>query len=65
MLVHMFEKCNLHDLFIPGFPALLESFYIQERLIEKHLPKVSKHMVIDSNNIGRARAGDLLIASIW
>ncbi|KAG2182493.1 hypothetical protein INT43_007424, partial [Umbelopsis isabellina] len=46
MLVHMFEKCNLHDLFIPGFPALVEAFYIQERLIEKHLPKVSKHMVI-------------------
>ncbi|KAG2188702.1 hypothetical protein INT44_003841, partial [Umbelopsis vinacea] len=44
MLVHMFQKCNLHNLFIQGFPALVESFYIQERLLEQHLPKVSKHM---------------------
>ncbi|KAH8556161.1 rab-GTPase-TBC domain-containing protein [Umbelopsis sp. PMI_123] len=46
MLVHMFQKCNLHNLFIQGFPALVESFYIQERLLEQHLPKVAKHMVI-------------------
>lgn len=45
MLVHMFRKCNLHDLFIHGFPALIESFYIQERLVEKYLPKVAAHMV--------------------
>jgi len=44
MLVHMFRKCNLHDLFIHGFPALIESFYIQERLVEKYLPKVAAHM---------------------
>ncbi|KAI9286785.1 rab-GTPase-TBC domain-containing protein [Umbelopsis sp. AD052] len=44
MLVHMFQKCNLHNLFIQGFPALVESFYIQERLLEQHLPKVSIHM---------------------
>ncbi|CAG8568048.1 869_t:CDS:2 [Rhizophagus irregularis] len=33
MLTKMFTKCNLHDLYIPGFPALMESFYVQEKLM--------------------------------
>lgn len=41
----MFNKCNLHELYIQGFPALIESFYIQEKLVEIHLPKVANHMV--------------------
>ncbi|KAI8364134.1 rab-GTPase-TBC domain-containing protein, partial [Radiomyces spectabilis] len=38
----------LHNLFIPGFPALMESFYIQERLIQRYLPKLFRHL----NDIG-------------
>lgn len=45
MLVHMFLRDGLHNLFIPGFPALLESFYIQEQLIRRYLPKLHRHMV--------------------
>lgn len=36
----MFTKCNLHDLFIPGFPALMESFYVQEKLMNKYAYKI-------------------------
>lgn len=44
-LLHMFQRDGLHDLFVPGFPALMESFYVQERLLEKNLPKLAKHLV--------------------
>ncbi|CDS02733.1 hypothetical protein LRAMOSA00137 [Lichtheimia ramosa] len=43
-LLHMFQRDGLHDLFVPGFPALMESFYVQERLLEKNLPKLAKHL---------------------
>jgi hypothetical protein len=45
ILVHMFRRDDLHYLYIPGFPALMESFYIQERLIQKYLPKLYRHLV--------------------
>ncbi|KAI8338162.1 rab-GTPase-TBC domain-containing protein [Chlamydoabsidia padenii] len=45
LLVHMFRRDNLHDLFIPGFPALMESFYIQEKLLTKLAPKLANHLV--------------------
>ena len=41
----MFLRDGLHDLFIPGFPALMESFYIQEQLVERYLPKLHRHLV--------------------
>ncbi|CAG8453051.1 1120_t:CDS:2 [Scutellospora calospora] len=41
MLTKLFTRCNLHNLFIPGFPALLESFYVQEKLLIKYAPKIS------------------------
>ncbi|KAI7859547.1 rab-GTPase-TBC domain-containing protein [Circinella umbellata] len=44
-LVHMFRRDGLHDLFIPGFPALMESFYIQEQLVERYLPKLHRHLL--------------------
>ncbi|CAB5396194.1 unnamed protein product [Rhizophagus irregularis] len=40
MLTKMFTKCNLHDLYIPGFPALMESFYVQEKLMNKYAYKI-------------------------
>nr|CAG8482902.1 7934_t:CDS:10 [Entrophospora candida] len=44
MLIRLFNKLKLHDLYIPGFPSLLESFYIQEMLMEKYALKISKHL---------------------
>ncbi|GBC24152.1 uncharacterized protein OCT59_008863 [Rhizophagus irregularis] len=43
MLTKMFTKCNLHDLYIPGFPALMESFYVQEKLMNKYAYKIFVH----------------------
>lgn len=45
MLTKMFTKCNLHDLYIPGFPALMESFYVQEKLMNKYAYKIFVHFV--------------------
>ncbi|RUS17086.1 rab-GTPase-TBC domain-containing protein [Endogone sp. FLAS-F59071] len=42
ILTHLFRRYNLHNLFIPGFPALIESFYIQEQLMQKYAPRVAK-----------------------
>jgi hypothetical protein len=42
----MFLRDNLRNLYIPGFPTLMESFFIQESLLMKYLPKVSQHLVI-------------------
>lgn len=44
-LVHMFLRDKLHNLYIPGFPSLMESFYIQEALLKRFLPKLYKHLV--------------------
>ncbi|OAD66260.1 hypothetical protein PHYBLDRAFT_71157 [Phycomyces blakesleeanus NRRL 1555(-)] len=48
VLVHMFLRDNLHDLYIPGFPILMESFFIQEKLLQQYLPKLFNHL----NEIG-------------
>jgi hypothetical protein len=45
MLTKLFAKCNLHDLYIPGFPALMESFYVQERLMNMFAHKILVHFV--------------------
>ncbi|KAG0260986.1 hypothetical protein DFQ27_003231 [Actinomortierella ambigua] len=39
LLVHLFRRYNLHNLVIPGFPALFEAFYIQEELTRRFAPK--------------------------
>ncbi|KAG0173883.1 hypothetical protein DFQ30_006714 [Apophysomyces sp. BC1015] len=44
VLVHMFLRDKLHNLFIPGFPALMESFFIQDTLVERYLPKLFRHL---------------------
>ncbi|OZJ06211.1 hypothetical protein BZG36_00836 [Bifiguratus adelaidae] len=43
-LMHMFERYRLRNLFVPGFPALMEAFFVQERLMEMLIPKVAKHL---------------------
>lgn len=41
-MVRIHDAFNYHAVFAPGFPGLLECFYIQERLIEHLLPEVHK-----------------------
>ncbi|CAG8521058.1 7723_t:CDS:2 [Paraglomus brasilianum] len=45
MLIKLFNRYNLHHLFVPGFPALLESFYVQEQLMNTYIPKIFAHFV--------------------
>lgn len=45
----MFLRDKLHNLFIPGFPMLMESFYIQEALLKRYLPKLFNHLVSIKN----------------
>jgi len=35
----------MHSIFAPGFPGLLEGFYVQERLMEWLMPAVYKSFV--------------------
>ncbi|KAI0354617.1 RabGAP/TBC [Trametes cingulata] len=48
-LVRLHDSYNMHSIFSPGFPGLLEAIYVQERLTEQMLPAVyaafRKHMV--------------------
>ncbi|KAI0067995.1 RabGAP/TBC [Artomyces pyxidatus] len=48
-LVHLHDAYQMHDIFSPGFPGLLESIYVQERVIAEMMPDVyaafKKHMI--------------------
>ncbi|KAF8641018.1 hypothetical protein AX17_000663 [Amanita inopinata Kibby_2008] len=48
-LVRLHDAYSLHTIFSPGFPGLLESIYVQERITEMMMPDVyvafGKHMV--------------------
>ncbi|KAF9445280.1 RabGAP/TBC [Macrolepiota fuliginosa MF-IS2] len=48
-LVRLHDAYNMHTVFSPGFPGLLEAIYIQERIIEQMMPDVyqafKKHMI--------------------
>lgn len=39
------DRYGLHEIFRPGFPGLVECFYLQERLIETLMPDVHKVFV--------------------
>jgi hypothetical protein len=39
-MVRIHEDYSMHAIFQPGFPGLLESIYVQERLIERLMPHV-------------------------
>ncbi|WVQ81932.1 hypothetical protein IAT38_004059 [Cryptococcus sp. DSM 104549] len=38
LLVRLHDVYGMHDIFEPGFPGLLEAFYVQERLMEWMMP---------------------------
>jgi len=48
-LVHLHDAYHMHSIFRPGFPGLLESIYVQERITEELMPAVyaafKRHMV--------------------
>ncbi|GAA5934984.1 uncharacterized protein JCM15063_003120 [Sporobolomyces koalae] len=41
-LCRLFDQYQLENIFEPGFPGLMEAFYVQERLIESLMPAVHK-----------------------
>lgn len=45
MLRRMFLRDKLHDLYIPGFPTLMESFFIQDNLLKRYRPRLYHHLV--------------------
>ncbi|CAE6422700.1 unnamed protein product [Rhizoctonia solani] len=49
ILVRLHDEYEMHTIFQPGFPGLLESIYVQERLVERIMPGVyqalSTHMI--------------------
>lgn len=45
MLVRLHDIYGMHSIFAPGFPGLLEAFYVQERLMEWLMPEVYKSFV--------------------
>ncbi|KAL8287518.1 hypothetical protein RQP46_003376 [Phenoliferia psychrophenolica] len=44
-LVRLFYQYGLRHIFEPGFPGLLEAFYVQERLVELLMPDVHQAFV--------------------
>ncbi|KDR85515.1 hypothetical protein GALMADRAFT_52455 [Galerina marginata CBS 339.88] len=48
-LVALHDTYNLHDVFNPGFPGMLEAIYVQERIMETIMPAVyeacRRHMI--------------------
>ncbi|OAV99488.1 hypothetical protein PTTG_06673 [Puccinia triticina 1-1 BBBD Race 1] len=48
-MVRIHDNLQFHNIFSPGFPGLLECFYIQERLIEHLIPAV--HATFDKQMI--------------
>lgn len=39
-MVRLFDQYNIRHIFEPGFPGLVEAFYVQERLVEQLMPEV-------------------------
>jgi hypothetical protein len=39
-MVRLHDEYEMHSIFQPGFPGMLESIYVQERLIQRFMPEV-------------------------
>ncbi|EIW67373.1 hypothetical protein TREMEDRAFT_13152, partial [Tremella mesenterica DSM 1558] len=52
LMVRLHDVYDMHTIFSPGFPGLLEAFYVQERLMEYLMPQVyenfRRHMISSS-----------------
>ena len=60
MLVHLHDSYAMHSIFSPGFPGLLESIYVQERVMERMMPDVYASFV-SAWRVPCARARVLLL----
>jgi hypothetical protein len=45
LLIRLHDDYGMHSIFAPGFPGLLEAFYVQERLMEYLMPEVYQSFV--------------------
>jgi hypothetical protein len=45
LMVRLHDIWGMHSIFSPGFPGLLEAFYVQERLMEYLMPDVYQSFV--------------------
>ena len=39
-LVRLHDNYDMHETFLPGFPGLLEAFYVQEKIMQQMLPGI-------------------------
>ena len=39
-MIRIHDSYDMHSIFQPGFPGLLESIYVQEKMTEKLMPDV-------------------------
>lgn len=44
-MVRLHDEYEMHSIFQPGFPGMLEGIYVQERLIERFMPDVYQSFV--------------------
>lgn len=44
-MVRLHDVYGMHEIFEPGFPGLLEAFYVQERLMESLIPDLYQSFV--------------------
>ncbi|KAK9722817.1 hypothetical protein K7432_002397 [Basidiobolus ranarum] len=40
----LFEHYSLREMFLPGFPKLMETFHVQAKLMKKHTPKLLQYL---------------------
>jgi hypothetical protein len=45
LLAQLFDRYNINELVVPGFPALFEAFFIQEELTKIYAPNVFQALV--------------------
>lgn len=47
-MIRIHDSYDMHSIFQPGFPGLLESIYVQEKMTEKLMPDVYASFVRNS-----------------
>jgi len=69
LMVRLHDVYGMHSIFAPGFPGLLEAFYVQERLMEYLMPDVYKSFVsVQSTPSGpqlNAQQRNMISSSAW
>ncbi|KLT38608.1 RabGAP/TBC [Cutaneotrichosporon oleaginosum] len=63
LMVRLHDLYDMHGMFAPGFPGLLETFYVQERLMESILPDV--YMSFKRNMISSSAWGAKIYITLF